>query len=374
MPSDPDCLIQIEVNAGRRLVEGKGGLIELRFTNLSPDEAFSFEVTVQASLLSFAWSGEERLGPSAQLTELMSVDRVAAVNAALFDLRAVVQEANGGRHLFAGGFALDVEASADGPSVVNYHVNVSATDGGVVDAERMQIGGRQVPKQDAVGWRRIPMHAESEGDTLARCVLVDEIRQSRLVVDARRAIVIGRDGGDADLTLIDPHRKISRAHCRLCVDEGGARLEHLSRTNTTRMNGTEVADSTPVSLNEPAEVVLAGDLKLRLKPVPSAVLSQKSARTILGGGSGLRGIPRPDGSSVGGCVIEAIEPAGAGPYTLWLFGAVRARDVLPRLGDDSLILASVPHLVRGLLSSTGDVSGTRSLRAKERLAGWLVVG
>lgn len=127
----------------------------------------------------------------------------------------------------------------------------------------------------------------------------------------------------------------------------GARIEHLSRTNTTRMNGTEVADSAPVSLGEPAEVVLAGDLKLRLKPVPSAVLSPKSARTILGGGSGLRGITRPDGSSVGGYVIEAVEPAGAGPCTLWLFGAVRARDVLPRLGDDSLILASVPHLVRG---------------------------
>lgn len=229
LPSDPDCPIQIEVNAGRRLVEGKGGLIELRLTNLSPDDAFSFEVAVQASLLSFAWSREKRLGPSAQVTELMSVDRVAAVNASLFDLCAVVQEANGERHLFAGGFALDVQAAVDGPSVVNYHVNVSATDGGVVDAERMQIGDRQVAKRDAGGWQRIPMHAESAGDTLARCVLVDAIRQSRLVVDVRCAIVIGRDGGDADLTLIDPNRKISRGTLptlRRCAAALGSSTSH----------------------------------------------------------------------------------------------------------------------------------------------------
>lgn len=374
MPSDPGCPIQIEVNADRRLVERKRGVIEVRFTNLSPKETFSFEIALDGALLPATWPCYERLGPAAQIAKLVEVGEVSAANACVIRVRAIVQEPNGGRHVFAGHFDQEVHPASDGPSVVNYHVNVSAEDGAVVDAEGWQIGDRAAPKRPATGWRTIPMRADSAGDTLARCVLVDALRQDRLVIDARRAIVIGRDGGNADLALIDPERKISRAHCRLCVDAGGARVEHLSRTNTTRLNGVEVAQQSQISTREPSELLLAGIARLRLTPIASAAMNDKSARALIAGSSTINNIARPDGTSIGGYMIEAIEPPGTTARTLWLFGAVRARDVMPRISDTGLILASVPHLVRGQISTGGEVIATRPLRVEEQLSGWLVVG
>ncbi|MFZ4574255.1 MAG: hypothetical protein ACOYN0_07640 [Phycisphaerales bacterium] len=67
-------------------------------------------------------------------------------------------------------------------------------------------------------------------------MLMDAGWPERLVVDGRGSIVIRRDRGDADLPVVDQHRRNSLTHCRTFINAGAAWIEHLSRTNTTRLD------------------------------------------------------------------------------------------------------------------------------------------
>lgn len=374
MASDPGCPIEVDVSCSR-LVEGKGSVINLRLLNTSqdPEDVFAVEFTLEGDLFPVAVTASERLAPRQQrVLEHLKVQVPAATTICVVHVRVMIQDAKHGRFPFRGTFTEDVHPAGDGSSIVNY--NISAANGSVIDASGVRIGDRAPTKAAAPAWRPVLLHADVTAETLSRCELQDANRNERLVIDVRRSLVIGRDGGDADVQVVDPARKISRSHCRIYFDAGAAWIEHLSRTNTTRLDGAEVAGRVRIPQQEVGMIVLAGAARLRLSPIASVVPVGPAAATNAGGRSDVKISSQTVASAVGGYLIEAVDPTNATARTLWLLGAVRASDALPRVKDRSLILASEPHLVRGQWSSGGSLVGTRPLRVQEQVDGWVVVG
>jgi FHA domain len=370
--SDPECPIQVEVNTDRRLVEHKGGVIELRLTNLSVDEPFEVDLTVDGKLLPTGWTWFHRFRPGEQVPKRVDVAVLAAANACIIRVRVDVREASGARHVFVGDFDQDVHPAVSGPSVVHY--NVSAVDGSVVDASGVHIGDAAPPRRAPTqSYRVIHMRADSVGQTLMRCVIFDAVRSERIALDARRSLVFGRSGGEADVPIADSEKKLSRTHCRLVVDESGAWVEHLSTVNTTRLNGVEVSGRSPLVATGTSELLLAGVVRLRLTPIAAPSFSDRARRDLFGAlRYGARG--GTVGASVpGGYLIESSDTTYTMTRTLWLLSGVHIQPPVPRITEESLVFAATPHLVRTQFKASGDIESTRPVREGEQISGWLVV-
>lgn len=79
------------------------------------------------------------------------------------------------------------------------------------------------------------------------------------VVLADREVVIGREGG-CDLRIAEP--RCSRRHARIYPSSTGFRLEDLSSTNGTVLNGVPLGSGTPIGARDRVRI---GDTELEVQ-------------------------------------------------------------------------------------------------------------
>ena len=116
---------------------------------------------------------------------------------------------------------------------------------------------------------RVKAEAQAPPPTVADCLLTGETGTGRPVsikvpgsLLIGEGAVIGRSPRNATFLIDD--ETLSREHARLrCEPEGGLLIEDLDSTNGTRLNGRQLASSTPAPLAN-ADVIELGSVKLRV--------------------------------------------------------------------------------------------------------------
>ncbi|MBI1927641.1 FHA domain-containing protein [Candidatus Poribacteria bacterium] len=120
-------------------------------------------------------------------------------------------------------------------------------------AERVPTTQHEVP-------RREPTVAYLEGIQASLTIIEGPADWNKVYPVMRRESIIGREG---DIKLSDVHLTVSGEHVRLNYEGAGKfTLTHLSRTNTTRVNGQNVSES--CNLQSGDEIQL-GATKLRFE-------------------------------------------------------------------------------------------------------------
>lgn len=157
-------------------------------------------------------------------------------------------------------------------------------------------------------------------------------------IAVRKEFRIGRSTGEADcVTWFLPRsprndaltRRISRVHATIACDGGRLWISDSGTANGTSIDGVMIKGRVAVPLTTHSEVVLAGEYKLIVDPLPLAFPNLE-----------VEGLPSaPEDAPCGAVRFHAAEGAGPEPKPIWLlrqlaFGSGRGCGV--RFQDDAL--------------------------------------
>jgi len=92
---------------------------------------------------------------------------------------------------------------------------------------------------------------------------MEEIRSVEVSLSGETGIIIGR-GGEAEIRISDPSRRISRKHAALRFEDGRLMIFDLDSTNGTFLNGRRV-EGAPIS---EGDVIRIGDIKIEVIETP----------------------------------------------------------------------------------------------------------
>lgn len=313
--------------------------LRLLCRSLDADAAVDVALTVRSRVLTHPTELSFSCGPagSDELDLGLSL-RDAQPGTLGFDLEAVVTSTDGSRRAFRGKFRTLLFAKGESPQriALTLHNEVNAAPGGFVADNQTTLSLPDVQREPTINdmltraeieHRVVLVDAGDRGSADADPVALQHLGTAqRWLLFTGPSLTLGR-GGVADssepdvITRFLPvgtetdtrSRAISGRQCRLVVQGGRVVLEHLSRSNPTRLEGNEVPDRTVIPAERPSSITLPQAFRLSIRPVPA-----------LGNPGGL-----------GAVRLERLDDTGSTEAYVWLLAPVDAAAALGLEGSAS---------------------------------------
>ncbi len=368
-----DSPIRVAINTSRLLMEGLHAVLDLQFQNLSEDEHFGIEVCLDSRVLNMPERRQVRLHPNGTRSQTIELHLPRATEAALgsagdarLDIEVIVDAGDDGRHRFSGEWTLAVLAYTDSRQDVNVNISRLIEHGGdragmgainEIDLSNLIKLPDTISVNDLITQERSPRFVTIDlfyegavedcpspllarpGDALERCAIENPAAAIRVLVLTGDSMTLGKDRIEADVVTwkmprceANDHesRKVSGKQCRLVRTSEHLALQHLSAINPTRLDKRTVLTAQQIKLGRMRELMLPGNQRLHLLPLPMAEVPEATLNTWKDAAppSFRSNCEWSRRTGIGGLLIRRSDVLADHEYYLWVLSVV----AMPEIG------------------------------------------
>ncbi|MCK4872153.1 MAG: FHA domain-containing protein [Phycisphaerales bacterium] len=385
--NDTDSPIELAVNTNRLFMEGLHAVLDIRFSNRSPDDRFKISLHLRSRLLPedaemhvTLHEGQQRRRSLDLHLPRAAEGGVGSAGDARFDVELIVDAGEEGKHHFVGEFILCVLAYTESRREINVNI------GKLVEQHGDKAGMGAINEFDMSDFIKLPesmsvndlitqpraprftpIELEYEGELtpptsppppapppspvgerdvtgLTRCALDDQRTGARLLVHAGDSITLGCGRAKADIvTWVLPRseendwatRHISNVHCEMRFTRRGLTVTLRSKTNPAWLNDEKLIAEQEVALpiDAPVRLRLASSFELSLTALSTPPVAQSTFDAWF---KHVEGAARDrwtwsGQSGIGAILIERNDLLAAQERYLWLISAC----ALPQFTDST---------------------------------------